>query len=122
LTYPERLNGMLEPFDFLKHSKLEFFKPDLGRFTCLALAFEAIRQGGSMPCFMNAANEVLVHRFLQGELKWHEIGIRLEDLMSRHQVRQADDLDAILAIDQEARQVASRDKVSYQKEAAAAPC
>jgi 1-deoxy-D-xylulose-5-phosphate reductoisomerase len=118
LTYPERCSGLLEPFDFTKYAKLEFSAPDLNRFPCLALAYEAIREGGSLPCFMNAANEVLVQRFLQGEISWQEIGIRLEKLMDQHRIQVADDLEGILAVDAEARQEAWKDCAGYQKEAA----
>lgn len=103
LTYPDRFPGMLEPFDFVKHAKLEFFKPDLTKFRCLALAFEAIREGGSMPCYMNAANEMLVQRFLNGEIGWKDIGIQLERLMQLHQVVPVDDLETIIEIDAQVR-------------------
>lgn len=108
LTYPDRFPGLLEPFDFLKHPKLEFSAPDPAKFRCLALAYEALRLGGSLPCYMNAANEVLVQRFLEGELSWVDIGIQLERLMSRHQAVPADDLETILAIDAQARQEAQQ--------------
>lgn len=103
LTYPDRFPGMLEPFDFVKHAKLEFFKPDLTKFRCLALAYEAIREGGSMPCYMNAANEMLVQRFLNGEIGWKDIGVQLERLMNLHQVVPVDDLETIIEIDGLAR-------------------
>ena len=48
MTYPDRFPGMLKPFDFVKHAKLEFSKPDLSKFRCLALAYEALRQGGKL--------------------------------------------------------------------------
>ncbi|MEX1013357.1 MAG: 1-deoxy-D-xylulose-5-phosphate reductoisomerase [Waddliaceae bacterium] len=103
LTYPNRLPGMFQPFDFTKHSRLDFFTPDTKRFQCLDLAFQSIKEGGSLPCFMNAANEVLVHRFLEGEIKWTEIGTKLSRLMEKHQVCAVSDLTEIQEIDQEAR-------------------
>lgn len=108
ITYPDRLPGMLEPFDFVKHSKLEFSKPDRTKFRCLALAFDAVREGGSLPCYMNAANEVLVQRFLNREIGWNDIGIHLENLMSRHSIQPIDDLQAVLAVDAAAREEAKR--------------
>ena len=111
MTYPNRYPGMLEPFDFVKHAKLEFSIPDLTKFRCLALAYEAVRQGGSLPCYMNAANEVLVQRFLAREICWSEIAIQLEDLMSQHQVQIVDTLDSILAIDAQARKEAAECEV-----------
>lgn len=111
MTYPDRYPGLLEPFDFIKHGKLEFFKPDLGKFRCLALAYEAIQRGGSLPCYMNAANEVLVERFLAGEISWKEIGNQLERLMSQHQVQSVDTLEDILAIDVQARDEAAKNSL-----------
>lgn len=108
MTYPERSPGILEPFDFTKHEKLEFFKPDLAKFRCLALAYEAIRRGGSLPCYMNAANEILVERFLAREMSWMDIGIQLEKLMNQHPVQPADTLEDILAIDAQAREEAAK--------------
>lgn len=92
LTYPDRFPGMLEPFDFVKQGKLEFFKPDLTKFRCLGLAYEAIREGGSMPCFMNAANEMLVQRFLKREIAWKDIGVQLERMMDSHKTIPVDSL------------------------------
>lgn len=112
MTYPERYPGMLEPFDFAKHEKLEFAIPDKTRFRCLALAYEAIRQGGSLPCYMNAANEILVQRFLAGEISWNEISIQLEHLMSQHSIQAVDDLESILAVDAQAREEAAQCEVT----------
>ncbi len=106
LTYPERIAGMLKPFDFTQHGVLEFYRPDQ-KFKCLNLAYEALRIGGTLPCFMNAANEVLVERFLKKEMGWNEIGINLEKLMECHDVQPAHSLETILAVDLSARQEAS---------------
>jgi len=108
MTYPNRSVGFLEPFDFVKHAKLEFFKPDLQKFRCLALAYEAIRQGGSLPCYMNAVNEILVERFLAREIGWNEIGVQLERLMNQHRIQTVDTLEDILAIDAQARGEAAK--------------
>lgn len=106
MTYPTRYPGMLKRFDFLKHATLQFLMPDQTKFRCLALAYESMRQGGSLPCYMNAANEVLVERFLNKEMSWKEIGIQLDHLMQQHNVVQVDSLEAILAIDALAREEA----------------
>lgn len=107
LTYPERKKGLLSPFDFFKNEVLQFSKPDLDKFPCLRLAFQAIEQGGSAACYMNAANEVLVHRFLKKNISWMEIAEKLENLMSSHQTVNLNSLDDILAVDKEARQQAA---------------
>lgn len=107
MTYPARLPGLLQPFDFIKHGKLEFFQPDLMKFRCLALAYEAIKRGGSLPCYMNAANEKLVERFLAKEIGWNDIGIQLERLMEQHSIQQINTLEDILAVDAQAREEAA---------------
>jgi 1-deoxy-D-xylulose-5-phosphate reductoisomerase len=106
LTYPSRKRGIVSCIDFLKYPKLEFYHPDSCRFPCLNLAYEAIREGGSMPCYMNAANEVLVDRFLNGEISWIEIGQKLEKLMLQQKSCSVHDLETVLAVDQKGRQEA----------------
>lgn len=108
ITYPERCEGLLQPFDFLKSSVLQFSLPNMKAFRCLALAYEAIRVGGSLPCYMNAANEVLVQRFLNREISWKEISALLELLMAQHHVERIDSIDKIFAIDALAREEAAR--------------
>lgn len=108
ITYPERQAGLLPPFDFIKNGALQFLPPDTTKFPCLALAFEAIKKGGSLPCYMNAANEILVGRFLSNELPWVDIGKKLELLMERHQGVILDTLSDVLAIDAAARHDAAQ--------------
>ena len=105
LTYPERLQGPFEAFDFTKHT-LQFFAPDMEKFPCLRLAFESLKAGGTLSCYMNAANEVLVNRFLSGEISWQSIPNKLEKLMAKHEILPPT-LDNILAVDAIARQEAS---------------
>ena len=111
LSYPERKNSCGEPFDFIKNSKLEFFAPDMEKFPCLMLAYEALKTGKSMLCYMNGANEVLVERFLKKEISWKDIPIMLEKLMSSHKIQNVLDLDAILEIDKEAKSNAQKIRV-----------
>lgn len=106
ITYPERKPGIFSPFDFVKHGVLEFFAPDTDKFRCLALAYEAIRKGGTLPCYMNAANEVLVERFISRQISWEGIANKLETLMERHRVEPAESLDAVMAADMRAREEA----------------
>jgi len=108
LTYPKREKGLLEPYDFIKNSKLTFFPPDYQKFKCLKIAFDAIQAGGSYPCYMNAANEVLVHRFMKKEISWSNIGNFLEKLMNRHNSCEITSLEQILEIDAAARKDAAR--------------
>jgi 1-deoxy-D-xylulose-5-phosphate reductoisomerase len=106
LTYPERKPGLLPPFDFYKYSALQFFAPDLQKFRCLSLAYQSLTQGGSSPCYLNAANEILVERFLSRQISWKEIASKLEHLLLRHSFKPASDLETILLVDKEAREEA----------------
>lgn len=106
LTYPERKKGIVPDFDFTKFSRLDFQSPDLNKFPCLALAYEAIKVGGSLPCFMNAVNEVLVTRFLHGQIGWNDISYKLEKLMGSHSIYKSESLDDLITIDSEARKEA----------------
>jgi 1-deoxy-D-xylulose-5-phosphate reductoisomerase len=103
LTYPWRKNGEKKKFDFIKNAKLEFFPPDLKKFRSLYLAYEALRLGGSMPCYMNGVNEILVERFLKKEISWKDIAIKLEKLMSSHKIQNMINLEAILEVDKKAK-------------------
>lgn len=106
MTYPERKEGLLPPFDFSKARSLEFAPPDLKKFPCLDLAYYALSKGGSLPCYLNAANEKLVERFLKGEIHWQEIGSKLEKLLMRHQPERHPTLEALLEVDALARREA----------------
>lgn len=106
LTYPERKKGMFPPFDFAKNGTLEFFSPDHQKFPALSLIHESLRLGGSAPCYLNAANEVLVDRFLKKEISWLGIVQKLEQLLGRHHVRHPDTIEAVLSVDEEARREA----------------
>lgn len=106
-SFPQRKEGLLKPFDFIRHDKLEFYQPDTQRFACLDLAYAALRRGGSYPGFMNAANEILVGRFLQGQLSWGDIAAKLEKLMERHAPLCVETLEAILEVDAQARRAAA---------------
>lgn len=108
MTYPKRLPGLLQPFDFIKNGTLQFFIPDTDKFRCLRLAYDAAKVGGTLPGYMNAANEVLVHRFLNQNISWQDIANKLEDLMSRHQTASVSSVDDILHADSLARKEAAK--------------
>ncbi|MBS0628527.1 MAG: 1-deoxy-D-xylulose-5-phosphate reductoisomerase [Verrucomicrobia bacterium] len=108
MTYPDRMKGILPPYDFVKNGRLDFLAPDISSFRCLSLAYQALQAGGTMACYMNAANEVLVHRFLQKEISWMEIGIKLEKLMMKYDNKSDVSLETILAVDAMAREEALR--------------
>lgn len=103
LSYPKRTRSEIPNFSFLKNSLWEFYPPDLDKFRCLSLAFEALRVGKSMPCYMNGVNETLVSRFLRNEITWMDISVKLEKLMSSHKVENMINLEAILEVDKKAK-------------------
>lgn len=106
LTYPVRYPSPRRRLDLLEVGKLTFEAPDVEVFGCLRLAYEAAQAGGTMPCVMNAANEVAVARFLNGELGFLEIGATVERVMARHDVRPSPTLDDLFEADAWARAVA----------------
>jgi len=73
-SYPERWDGVLPPLDVTRLGTLEFCPPDVGRFPCLRLAYEALEHGGAWPIVLNAANEIAVEAFLAGTLSFPGIG------------------------------------------------
>jgi 1-deoxy-D-xylulose-5-phosphate reductoisomerase len=103
LTYPKRLPSPLKSLDLAAISRLDFYEPAYDKFKCLALARESMKEEGTLPCYMNAANEILVERFLNKKISWLDIGNKLETLMLKHQNVQNPDLETILAVDAQAR-------------------
>jgi len=103
LTYPERWKTGLPDVDFLKLGQLHFEAPDFKKFPALGLAFEAARQGGTMPAVLNAADEVAVEAFLTGKIRFVDIYPLVERVVRGHRVRKAR-LDEILQADQWARE------------------
>ncbi|GAB4192093.1 MAG: 1-deoxy-D-xylulose-5-phosphate reductoisomerase [Simkaniaceae bacterium] len=103
LTYPTRQKSPARDFSFDQFSKFEFYPVDKEKFKCITLAYQALRIGGSMPCFMNAANEVLVERFLRGEIAWLSISEKLEKLMGSFKPSKEDSIEEILEVDGLAR-------------------
>lgn len=82
LSYPERLETPVHRMDFRKIQNLEFASPDCKTFKCLELAFRAMMMGGTMPCIMNAANEVAVANFLHGKCSFLDIANYVEQTMN----------------------------------------
>ncbi|HWO00622.1 MAG TPA: 1-deoxy-D-xylulose-5-phosphate reductoisomerase [Blastocatellia bacterium] len=103
LTYPERLPTDLPPLSLDKLSKLEFFDPDLERFPCLKLAYAAMREGGTMPAVMSAANEIAVAAFLDRSIKFMEIPRVIAETMERHDTRPCSSIEGVLEADRWAR-------------------
>ena len=106
LSYPERWDAPVEPLDFTKLGSLEFAEPDTETFKCLALARAAGMQGGTLPCVMNAANEIAVAAFLAGEGTYLGIAECVEAVMNMHDVQSVESIDQLLEIDTWAREQA----------------
>lgn len=106
-SYPERLPLNGDRLDLFKAQQLEFFKPDTEKFPCLALAYDAIRQGGNMPCILNAANEVANAAFRRGECSFLGIAEIISKTMTKTTFDAIPDLDIYLQTDSEARAIAT---------------
>ena len=104
-SFPDRLTLTGDRLDLFKHP-LEFFEPDLEKFRCLALAFEAIRRGGNMPCIVNAANEIVNRAFLEDRCSFPQIAETIERTMERATFNANPDYDVYIETDHEARAIA----------------
>ncbi|HOY67427.1 MAG TPA: 1-deoxy-D-xylulose-5-phosphate reductoisomerase [Candidatus Ozemobacteraceae bacterium] len=107
LSYPDRWQASGDRLDLLKLGSLTFEPPRLADFPCLAYAYEAGRRGGTLPCAMNAANEVAVAAFLQGDIGFTDIPAVIRAVMDMMPFEAAPDLDALLAHDEQARGMAA---------------
>ncbi|MBP5258693.1 MAG: 1-deoxy-D-xylulose-5-phosphate reductoisomerase [Prevotella sp.] len=105
-SFPERLPLKGERLNLFRHP-LEFFEPDLEKFRCLALAFEAIRRGGTAPCVLNAANEVVNEAFRQGRCSFLDMADIIERTMDTCPHNSTPSLDTYMATDAEARRIAA---------------
>ena len=103
LTYPDRLPTDLPPLGLDKLACLEFLEPDLERFPCLRLAYEAMREGGTMPAALSAANEIAVASFLSRQTKFMDIPRVIEATMEAHKTQPCSSIEAILEADRWAR-------------------
>lgn len=93
LSYPDRWDCLIQRFDFSQN--LTFEKPDLKRFPCLSLAFRAIKEGGTLPAVMNAANDFMVNKFLKGECAYLDIQNVIKKVMDKHIVKKNITLEII---------------------------
>jgi 1-deoxy-D-xylulose-5-phosphate reductoisomerase len=107
LTYPERRPSPLAPLDLARLGALHFEPPDAERFPCVALAYRAMRAGGTAPAALNAANEVAVAAFLDRRIRLTDIPLVIARVLDAHAARPVTDLDAVLAADAAARRDAA---------------
>lgn len=106
MSYPERLASSFPRLDWFEMGGLTFERPDQERFRCLALAYEALSQGGNMPCVLNAANEVVNLAFRKGRCGFLEMADIIERTMQTIAFKGENTLEDYLACDAEARKVA----------------
>ena len=105
-SYPRRLHLNGDRLDLFKTQHLDFIKPDINKFRCLALAYEAIHQGGNMPCILNAANEVANLAFREGRCTFLGMADVIEKTMQQAAFDGNPTLDTYLQTDAEARRIA----------------
>jgi 1-deoxy-D-xylulose-5-phosphate reductoisomerase len=108
LAYPERIGSGARSLDLTAVKNLSFEKPDLARFPCLGLAYQALRAGGTAPAVLNAANEVAVEAFLAGRLAFTGIGGVIADTLAAVPASAADDLAQVMEADARGRGEAKR--------------
>jgi 1-deoxy-D-xylulose-5-phosphate reductoisomerase len=108
LAYPERLADAMRPLDLLAIGRLDFHPPDLERFPCLHLGYQALEIGGGLPCVLNAANEEAVAAFLAGRIPFAAIAEVIEEVMADHDGGDPTSLPEVLAVDEWARRAARR--------------
>lgn len=104
LNYPNRLKNKIEKVDLFKIRQLEFLEPNLEKFKCLRLAFEAIKKGHSHQVVLNAADEVVVNAFLESKIKFTDIPNIIEKMLNKHQSEKLDTIDKILDLDERTRE------------------
>jgi 1-deoxy-D-xylulose-5-phosphate reductoisomerase len=108
LTYPDRLSSDLLPLDLAKVGTLTFEEPDLERFPCLGLAFDALNAGGTTTAALNAANEISVSAFLQKRITFGDISRINRAVIDGHTAVSADTIEAVLKADSDARDAATK--------------
>jgi 1-deoxy-D-xylulose-5-phosphate reductoisomerase len=103
LAYPERIDAGVQSLDLCAIGSLQFERPDLDRFPCLRLAYQALEAGGNAPIVLNAANEIAVANFLAGRLAFARIAGFVEEVLARITPGRVRTLEDVLAADALAR-------------------
>ncbi len=106
LAWPERIESGVQRLDLSQMKHLEFFEPDKQQFPCLALAYSALMAGGSAAVTLNAANEIAVDAFLNGQIGFMDIPRIIDGTLQKSETGTTDDLADVLAYDQSARRLA----------------
>lgn len=106
LGYPERIDSGVTSLDMFKIARLDFEAPDFERFPCLGLAYQALAAGGNMPALLNAANEIAVESFLNGQMPFTAIPSMIEQVMQTISHKDVNTLEDVLEADNAARETA----------------
>ena len=106
-SFPQRLPLSGDRMDLFQTQRLEFFEPDLKKFRCLALAFDAINRGGNMPCIVNAANEIVNRAFLEDRCSFLQMSDIIAETMQRATFSKRPDYETYVQTDDEARRIAT---------------
>lgn len=107
LAWPTRFDSGVEPLDLFQVERLDFQPPDLLRFPCLGLAYDAVREGKTMPTILNAANEAAVASFLDGRIPFTAIAETICHCMQRVPTAEAESIECVLDADRRAREAAT---------------
>jgi 1-deoxy-D-xylulose-5-phosphate reductoisomerase len=102
LTYPERIASELN-FSLSDLRHLDFCPPDMEKFPCLRLAYEAVKTGGGKTVALNAADEIAVSAFLEGQIQFREIPVVIDQVVSETPAGKLESIKKVLAVDQQAR-------------------
>ena len=108
LGYPDRIESNVASLDFLALAKLEFAAPDMVKFPCLRLAYDALKVGGTAPAVLNAANEIAVQSFLDRTIGFMEIPQVIESVLSGTNIESVDSIEQLINIDAQARKSAEK--------------
>jgi len=107
MTFPKRIASDFPRIDWSTLKELTFDEPDLDKFRCLALAFQAIDVGGTLPAVLNAANEIAVERFLNRYITFDQIATLIEKTLDQHQFIKTPSVEDLLNADMWARRFTS---------------
>lgn len=103
LGFPDRLESGVSSLDLLKIGRLDFSEPDLVRFPCLRLAYDALNAGGTAPAILNAANEIAVEAFLADQIRFMDIPSMIESVLAVSQFESVTSIEQIVTVDADAR-------------------
>ena len=99
LSYPDRIKGNVTRLNLNRLMNLTFEEANFEKFPCLELAYEAMKIGGTMPCVLNAANEILVNYYLQDRINFYDISKYIEKIMGQHDMFEYGNVNELLAIE-----------------------